>query len=141
MQRARGFTLIELMVVVAVIAILAAIALPAYNEYVQRSKITEATSALSELRLRAEKFYADNRAYNTGAGFSQAITGAQYFAYACVVAANTYACTATGNAARGMSGFAYTINQDNVRGSTFSAPLSGWNNSVTCWVTKKGETC
>jgi type IV pilus assembly protein PilE len=140
MSRTTGFTLVELMIVVAVIAIIAAVALPAYNDYTLRGKVTEATSGLSELRLRAEKWYADNRAYNAAPGFNQVITGARYFAFACVTAANTFTCTATGNAAQGMSGFSYTVDQANAKTSTFTG-LSGWNNSTTCWVTKKGETC
>ena len=68
MHKAHGFTLIELMVTVAIVAILGSIALPAYNQYVQRGKITEATSSLSELRLRAEKFFADNRTYLNAGG-------------------------------------------------------------------------
>jgi type IV pilus assembly protein PilE len=139
----RGFTLIELMIVVTVIAILAAIAVPAYNDYVTRSKITEATSGLSELRLRAEKFFADNRTYqNAGAsdaGFNETITGARYFNFGCTAGtANTFSCTATGTGS--MTGFAYAINQDNTRSSTFTG-LSGWTNSSTCWVTKKGQSC
>ncbi len=47
MQRQRGFTLIELMVVVAVIAILAAIALPAYQDYMAKS---QATAGLADIR-------------------------------------------------------------------------------------------
>jgi prepilin-type N-terminal cleavage/methylation domain-containing protein len=137
MRIARGFTLIELMIVVVVIAVLAAIAFPAYTNYIQRSKITEATSSLSELRLRAEKRFADNRAYT---GFNTAIQNAKYFTYGCVVNANDFLCTATGVGNQAMGGFVYTINESNVRTSTFTGQ-PGWNNSTTCWVTKKGESC
>jgi prepilin-type N-terminal cleavage/methylation domain-containing protein len=47
-----GFTLIELMIVVAVIGILLAIGVPNYQEYVLRSKLTDALSSLSQLRVR-----------------------------------------------------------------------------------------
>lgn len=137
-MRARGFTLIELMIVVAIVAILAAVAFPAYTTYIQRGKITEATSSLSELRLRAERWFSDNRTY---IGFNQAIQGAKYFTFACnPVTATAFTCTATGVANQAMGGFVYTINESNVRTSTFTAQ-PGWNNSTTCWVTKKGESC
>jgi type IV pilus assembly protein PilE len=139
-----GFTLIELMIVVAIIAILGGIAYPNYTQYVLRGKITEATSSLSDLRLRAEKYFADNRTYQvvpasgTVAGFNTTVTGARYFSYACTAAtATTFACTATG--VGDLTGFAYTINQANTRASTISA--AGWNSSTSCWVLKKGESC
>lgn len=149
MTRPQGFTLIEILVVVAIVGILAAVALPAYTDYVRRGKITEGTSGLSELRLRAEKWFADNRTYQavpasgSTPGFTQTIQGSRYFTFACTApTANTFTCTATGGTASdpSMTGFAYTIDQSNVRGSTFTS-VPGWNNSTTCWVTRKSETC
>lgn len=145
MRTARGFTLIELLITVAVIAMLAAVALPSYSNYVQRGKITEATSTLSELRLRAEKYFADNRSYQpnppsgTTPGFNTAATGTRYFTYACTApTAATFTCTATGIG--DMTGFAYTINESNVRASDFTG-LAGWNDCATRWIGKKGEAC
>src|SRR2546426_9927950 len=58
-----GFTLIEVMIVVAIVGILAAIALPNYSYYVQRSKIIEATTSLSDARQRTEQLFLDTRTY------------------------------------------------------------------------------
>jgi len=62
-KKAHGFTMIELMVVVAVIGILTAIALPSYQSYVLKSKRTMAKTALLDLASREEKFYSTNNAY------------------------------------------------------------------------------
>ena len=63
MRRNRGFTLIELMVVLAVIAILAAIAVPSFTRQVQRSHRADAARGLSELQLRQERWRASNPKY------------------------------------------------------------------------------
>ena len=52
----KGFTLIELMIVVAIIGILAAIALPAYQDYTARAQVTEAIAATSPMRLAVSEF-------------------------------------------------------------------------------------
>lgn len=139
-----GFTLIEVMIVIAIIGILSAIAIPNYTGYVQRGKIQEATSFLADGRTKVEQSYMDNRTYAGGAApwtcGGSAPAGSRYFDIGCVGTLTTYTITATGKATEGMGGFAYSVNQDNVRASTFTS-LPGWTDSNTCWVTKKGETC
>ncbi|WP_022961887.1 type IV pilin protein [Halopseudomonas pelagia] len=65
LRESRGFTLVELMIVVAIIGILAAVAYPSYREYVLRGNRTEGQSLLVEAAARQERFYAQNNAYLT----------------------------------------------------------------------------
>lgn len=134
----KGFTLVELMIVVAIIAILASIAIPAYSDYVTRGKIAQGISELADSRIKMEQFFQDNRTYSPGINASSigiASGNKPYFTYALgSVGLATYTITATGIG--NMSSFSYTIDQNNTKTST-----TPWGNSSTCWVKSKGGAC
>jgi len=144
-QKQRGFTLLELLIVVGIIGIIAAIAIPSYRDYVIRGKITEATSNLGDMRIKLEQYYQDNRTYVgacVGGTVAPLPTGsnAQAFTYSCpTLTATTFTVRALGNAADGMTGFDYTINQNNAK--TTASVATGWTLTAGCWVTKKDGTC
>jgi prepilin-type N-terminal cleavage/methylation domain-containing protein len=64
----RGFTLIELMIVVAIIGILAAVAIPAFMDYMKRSKKTEASLQLNKIGKNAKRLYSETSSYYNGDG-------------------------------------------------------------------------
>ena len=142
------------MIVVAVVAILAAVALPAYSDYLRRGLLPEAFTNLSDLRVKMEQYYQDNRNYgetgntvcaNTATnppswnGFAP--NGARYFSYGCALngSAGTgnqgYTLTATGSAGRAI-GHTYTITQDNLQRTTV---FKGAVVAKACWLTRGSE--
>jgi type IV pilus assembly protein PilA len=81
LNKKSGFTLIELMIVVAILGILAAIAIPAFVTYIRRSKTVEATESINTMFTAASSYY------NPGEKQARSVTGAQFDH--CTVAAAT----------------------------------------------------
>lgn len=97
--RTKGFTLIELMVVVIVIGILAAIAIPTYNEQVMRSRRAEATTTILAMAQELERCFTRFSAYNNAActlqnGGTRTSENGWYVVTAEVPNATTFALTA-----------------------------------------------
>ena len=133
--RIRGFTLIELMIVVAVVAILAAIAYPSYQDQVRKSRRAQAKADLVEYAGLAERFHTTNNTYvgftlprtvsprEAGAAVHYNLTPAGAF-----TDANTFTLTATpvGGQSADRCG-TLSLNQAGVKTETGSAALS------ECW--------
>ena len=142
LQRTTGFTLIEVMIVVAIVAILSAVALPSYTRYITRSHIPEATNALASWQLKMEQWFQDNQTYYSSSGGTCGVTApstSSYFTFSCSASSKTaYMLYATGTGK--MAGFNYTIDQDGTKTSSITA--SGWTgSSSSCWITNSGGTC
>lgn len=138
-----GFTLIEVMIVVAIVAILAGIALPSYRDYIRRGSLPEAFTFLSDSRVKLEQYYQDNRGYGPIGGTACGIpnpSGLKYFALTCVLTSAAdnqgYTLTATGTTGSAAAGHVYTLTNNNAKATvTFKGAASG----KSCWLTTGGE--
>jgi prepilin-type N-terminal cleavage/methylation domain-containing protein len=147
MRSERGFTLIELMITVAVIAVLAAIALPSYNDYITRSKLTEAHSQLSDLRVKLEQRFQDARSYVNCPAIVAAVTDVKYFNFSCDMTVpdttNMFLIQAAGIG--DLAGITFTVNESNVRTTTVAGGSTmankGYTGNASCWVVRKGGQC
>lgn len=145
---ARGFTLIEVMVVVAIVAILASVAVPAYTQYIRRGAMQEAFSNLSAQRIRLEQYYQDNRSYSpagantcgTAAANALVFTDAKYFDYSCTSSnsGQSYTLTATGKSSATVAGYTYTLSDNGTKATT---QYAGSTVTAACWAVKSASDC
>jgi len=121
----KGFTLIELMIVIAIIGILAAIAIPNYLNYTCKSKQSEAKANLDAIGVSQEAFHGEYDTYSAshGAiGFAQ--KGNNRYNFVTVAASNTFASTATsigGGIKTGAGDDVWTFNQSRTLTNTTNA--------------------
>lgn len=148
--RQSGFTLIELMIVIVIIGVLAGIGIPAYNDYVMRARVSEAVNGLSDMRVKMEQFFQDNRTYVgacTAGTLAPLPAATNNFTFTCdnvcpsgasTLTATTYQVRACGIGSA--TGFEYTINQANAK-TTEGVPPGWLGNPSNCWVLNKGGGC
>lgn len=141
MRRRKGFTLVELLVVVAVLVILTTVAYPLYTQQVLKSRRTEARVALTEIALAEQRYFTVNGSYGTAAELGTAYTDAlakmsdgdnngipDYYAVALVSDASSFSATATaiGQQLKDTGCTSLTLDQLGVQSATGATPDKCW---------------
>ncbi|MET0332621.1 MAG: type IV pilin protein [Dyella sp.] len=144
---ANGFTLIELMVVVAIVAILAAIAIPSYSRYVYRARRVDGQQLLLKIATAQERYYALNNKYAvlSAAGFSSDTVTSEKGYYTAQIATASLTSTTVNSITVAAQGYTATatpigaqaadqctgLSIDNTGAKTFTSNTPVTNG--TCW--------
>jgi type IV pilus assembly protein PilE len=151
-QSNKGFSLIELMIVVVIIGILAAVGIPSYKSYVVNAKVADAFPGLNELAAKAQLFYMDNKNFDGYPCTTQASAANYVFSCNKDTTAGTDAltdCPVAGSGsgmavqsivfcAKGtgdLANFIFTLDATGAKTTTFNGVAK------TCWVTSNSGTC
>jgi len=133
-QMQKGFTLIELMIVIAIIGILAAIAIPAYQDYIAKSQVTSALAEITPAKTQMEVLYNEGKS----ASLSTTSADAGFVGVAATTTYCTNALTKTGNIAIActMQNVSPAIGTGPVITLTRDATTGKWSCSTTNVATK-----
>lgn len=130
-----GFTLIELMVVLAVVGILAFITVPAYERSVTSSRLLSAEEALTAAAIEFGQYQEDHMTYLGGCPTTAYVPDV---VFSCpLLTATTYQVVATGSGP--LAGFKLAMDQAGDKATTAAPP--GWNTNPTCWIKDPQGDC
>ncbi len=135
----QGFTLIELMIVVAIIGILAAVAIPSYQNYTKKARFTEIVQATSPFKLAVEECVTDSTCVS-GTTISGIVPGTNGFPTEATASGHLSSLSVAGDGTITVTGDATVDSKNFILKPTVSNAGAGGSNNVA-WSTDAASTC